>query len=301
MYNRWLADFCSVAPERLIGLVQIPMWDVDTAVDEVQWAADHGFRGINFPASRLGWSQYDDPSWEPLWSVAEETGMVLTTHAGGNIDPAVMQRIGTPLFVLEAAGPMNRRSIPRMIIGGVFERHPGLKLAMTEQPGTWIPQLLTEMDSATLAHPARDGKPLPKLPSEYFATNVFVGASFMAPFEAEAALADGTWRNMFWGRDYPHPEGTWTFDEAGDSVPLTYLSLRHAFAGDLPEHEVRAMVGTNAVEIYGLDGDALRAVADKIGPTYEEITTPLDDIPDLDGPVRQGMGRFAFRTMGAWA
>ena len=66
-----------------------------------------------------------------------------------------------------------------MILGGVFERHPNLKLAMTEQPGVWIPYMLSEMDSAVLG--ARTlGVQLAKKPSEYFRANVFVGASFIS-------------------------------------------------------------------------------------------------------------------------
>ena len=180
---------------------------------------------------------------------------------------------------------------------GVFDRHPNLKLAMTEQPGVWIPYMLSEMDSAVLG--ARTlGVQLSKPPSEYFRSNVFVGASFMARFEAEAAIEDGSWPNLFWGRDYPHPEGTWRYTDDPDEEPLSHRSLRHTFAG-LPEDKVRAMVGENAVRIYGLDADELRTVADAIGPTIEQITTPLETIPTPD--ERDGAGALAFRTIGSWA
>jgi predicted TIM-barrel fold metal-dependent hydrolase len=296
IYNRWLADFCSVAPERLIGLAHLPMWDLDAAIEELLWAADHGFRGVNFPATRPGWKHYDHPDWEPFWSVAEERAIVLTTHAGGGSDPAAMDAFGNPLQLIESGGTLNRRPIPRMIIGGVFERHPALRLVMTEQPGVWIPYMLTELDSAVLGMPVAID--LPKPPSEYFKTNVFVGTSFIAPFEAQAAVDDWWWTNIFWGRDYPHPEGTWRYTEDPTETPMTHLSLRHAMAG-LPLDQVRAIVGTNAVGVYGLDGDALRAVANKIGPSIEEITAPLDEIPSLE--AREGNGFFSFRTLGPWA
>lgn len=300
IYNRWLADFCSTAPERLIGLAHIPIWDVDAAVAEARWAADHGFRGINFPATRPGWKHYNDPVWEPLWDVAEAAGLVLTTHAGGGADPAANEVFATPLMLVEMGGTLNRRPIPRMVIGGVFERHPGLKLAMTEQPGIWVPAMLAEMDSAVLGSFGDRWTPLAKRPSEYFMNNVFVGASFIAPFEVADAVEHGYSANLFWGRDYPHPEGTWKFSESPDDTPMTHLSLRHAFAG-APETEFRALVGTNAVRIYGLDGDALHAIADTIGPSVEQLTTPLDAVPAPDGPEREGMGMFSFRMFGGWA
>jgi predicted TIM-barrel fold metal-dependent hydrolase len=302
IYNRWLADFCVAAPERLIGLPHLPMWDMDAAIVELRWAADRGFRGVNFPGARPGWPHYNEAAWEPFWSAAEETGMTLTTHAGGGVDPdaTAVYAVAAALMLIEAGGTLNRRAIPRMIIGGVFERHPGLKVAMTEQPGIWVPNILTEMDSAVLSVPYRQGEPLPRPPSDYFRSNIFVGASFMSPSEAQDAVRGGYWKNMFWGRDYPHPEGTWKYTEDFIAEPLTHLSLRHTFAG-LGETEVRAMAGENAASFYGLDRDKLDVVAEKIGPTLEQITRPLASIPAPDGPEREGMGLCAFRTVGAWA
>jgi predicted TIM-barrel fold metal-dependent hydrolase len=302
IYNRWLADFCAAAPERLIGLPHLPMWDLDAAISELRWAADHGFRGVNFPGTRPGWPHYNEPVWEPFWSAAENAGMVLTTHAGGGVDPAATEvfAAAAALMLIEAGGTLNRRVIPRMIIGGVFERHPGLKVVMTEQPGVWVPNLLTEMDSAVLSLPQRQGgRPLPKPPSEYFMTNIFVGASFMSPLEAESAVRDGYWANLFWGRDYPHPEGTWKYSEDRAAEPMTHLSLRHAFAG-IPEDKVRALVGENAVSVYGLDREKLSVIAGKIGPVLEQITAPLESVPRSESPEREGMGLCAFRTVGAW-
>lgn len=299
IYNRWLADFCASAPERLIGLAHLPLWDLDTAINEVLWAAEHGFRAVNFPNARPFWVQYNDPSWDRFWAVVEETGLVLATHAGAATDPAVRDVMGTPLLLIEAGGAFNRRLIARMILGGVFERFPRLKLAMTEQPGVWIPSTLVDLDSAAMAPLPSNGE-LTKMPSEYFRTNVFVAASFVAPFEVEAAARDWWWTNIMWGRDYPHPEGTWRYTEDLDETPMTHLSLRHAMA-DIPEDKVRAIVGTNAVRVYGLDSEKLLAIADEVGPTINEITTPLESVPALDGPERQGYGYFAFRTVGPYA
>jgi predicted TIM-barrel fold metal-dependent hydrolase len=54
IYNCWLADFVSQAPHRHVGLAYLPMWDVDAAVAEVEWAHEAGLRGVNFPAMRDG-------------------------------------------------------------------------------------------------------------------------------------------------------------------------------------------------------------------------------------------------------
>src|SRR5204863_7192078 len=83
IYNRWLADFVAQAPHRHIGLAYLPMWDVDAAIAEVQWARNAGMRGVNFPAMRDGeLPEYNQPIWEPLWSACEDLRMPLVTHVG---------------------------------------------------------------------------------------------------------------------------------------------------------------------------------------------------------------------------
>jgi hypothetical protein len=75
-----------------------------------------------------------------------------------------------------------------------------------------------------------------------------------------------------WGSDYPHLEGCW---------PYTREHLRMAFEG-VPEGEIRQMVGGNAAELYGFDLTLLEQLADRHGPTVEEIAQPLpaEEIPD---------------------
>jgi hypothetical protein len=106
-------------------------------------------------------------------------------------------------------------------------------------------------------------------PSEYWARQCHVGASFLRPSEGKLRHQVGVDRIM-WGTDYPHLESTF---------PFTTEALRATFAG-IPENEVRAMLGTNAAALYGFDLDALAPLVDKIGPSVEEVDVPLDALPD---------------------
>jgi hypothetical protein len=60
--------------------------------------------------------------------------------------------------------------------------------------------------------------------------------------------------------------------------PYTAEALRAAFH-DIPEDEVRMILGTNAIRCYRLDGGALADVAAKIGPLPEAVAQPLDSVP----------------------
>jgi predicted TIM-barrel fold metal-dependent hydrolase len=293
IYNDWLAHVCAAAPERHIGLAHLPMWDVELATAELRRAADAGLRGANFPAPRPWLRPYNDRAWEPFWSAAEELHMPLSTHSGAG-DPQVFQ--GPELIALmsiESGGWFSRRAAHLMIFGGVFERHPELRLVLTEQPGEWWPYMEQELDTVHMATTGMGGalaRQVPKRPSEYLHRNVFIGASFLSRAEAHGAVRDGYADRVMWGSDYPHMEATW---QVG-TTPYSKLSLRFSLAG-LDEAPVRAMVGATAAEVYGMDLAALGRVAARIGaPTFAEITEPLDEIP-------AGASPFAFRTVGPWA
>ena len=84
-----------------------------------------------------------------------------------------------------------------------------------------------------------------------------------------------------WGSDYPHDEGT---------HPFTKEHLRQVFAGTPPE-ELQEILAGNAAELFEFDLGALRAEADRVGPTVAEIAEPLAELPDdANQALRRGAG-----------
>ena len=291
IYNRWLADWISVEPERHVGVAHIPIWDVEASVAEAEWARSAGLTSVNFPAPRPYLTPYNDPSWEPLWAACEANELPLSSHGGyAQGDYRGVESIALLLMEHPFWG---RRALWYLIFGRVFERHPGLKFVITEQ--RWDNEVLTDMDSVYLGNPANPDFPaaptfaklrelLPRLPSDYFRTNCFVGASMLSHREAEEAIAADLVGNTLWGSDYPHMEGCW---------PNTRQSMQMTFAG-IPHDVARRVLGTNAAAVYSLDIDKLQTVADKIGPTVHELDQPLAQLP----PGNHG---WAFREVGKWA
>jgi predicted TIM-barrel fold metal-dependent hydrolase len=301
IYNRWLADFVSQAPNRHIGLAYLPMNDVEAAVAEVEWAHAAGLRGVNFPAMRDGaLPEYNRKLWEPLWSVCEDLGMPLVTHVGAGTNARYSGLEGVALLQIESGGFTSRRAVWWLIFAGVFERHPGLKLVITETPGNWFPSTAAELDAVWRFYDAKRDEPLnqalldqvPRPPSEYMASNVFYGASFASPYEVSHAVENGNGTQLLWGSDYPHLEGTFVNPEGREQPSVTRLALRHTFCG-ISAEETRRMVGQNAIDIYGLDADALQAIAVEIAaPTLEKLATPIDAVPESASPTafRSGAG-----------
>lgn len=273
IYNHWLSDFVSVEPGRHVGLAHVPIWDVDAAVHEVEWAREAGLKGVNFPAPRTIWPTFNDEVYEPFWATCEALDMPLCTHAGGGDDPIGMSgKNGAAVYSAEINW-LGRRGLWQMIFGGVFERHPGLKIVYTEQRGAWVPSTLRDLDSLwefELYGQLHDD--VPRRPSEYWTSNCYIGGSFIAPHEV-AMRDDIGITNLMWGADYPHQEGTW---------PNTLLALRHAFAG-VPETDTRMILGLNALEVFDVDRVELRAIADRIGPTPAQIAEPVIELPEHRG------------------
>jgi predicted TIM-barrel fold metal-dependent hydrolase len=280
MYNDWLADFCSVEPERHIGLAQLPMWDIDAAIAEVKRVHAKGLRGVNFPQARAEILPYEDPAWDPFWSVCQELGMTLANHGGaGASTPRTSGPLSIQIYSAESNALSRISPLVRLVFGGVFERFPGLKLIQTEQVGDWFGRIATELDSRWEKWDYVMKALVPKAPSEYCRTNYFVGASFQSRSEAETAIREGWTENVLWGSDYPHPEGTFRFQPDPDETPITHLSLRNTYAG-LPGDAVRNMLGENAIRVYGFDRDKLQAVAARINaPTLRTLSEPIEEIP----------------------
>lgn len=283
IWNEWLADFVSVAPERLVGVMQIPMSDIEASMAEVKWGKEHGLKAINFPGPRAHFPSYNDPAYDPFWSVVGEVELPLVCHVAGGERP----HIGGPgeLLIFQSEVQwFSRRGFAQMAFGGVFDRHPKLQLGFVEQRAAWVPHHLRELDSILL-DPRRDFVSKPdRRPSEYWNQNCFVGCSFMAHYEAEMRHEIGL-DTLLWGSDYPHVEGTWR---------RTGLALRKTFSG-IPEDDARAILGFNGVRTYHLDQHVLEAVADRIGPSPAELSRPLG--PE-EYPAHLGL---AFREFGPFA
>jgi hypothetical protein len=173
-------------------------------------------------------------------------------------------------FFHEFSGSVRpRRPMWQLMLGGVFDRHPDLKLLLTEVRADWIPATLRHLDAIYAEH--RDELPAKRTPSEYWQSNCLAGASFIHKAEVEMRHEIGV-ETIAFGRDYPHPEGTW---------PNTTAWLRDAFAG-VPEDELRLMLGENAIRVLGLDRARLAELASRIGPTVDDILGGESDLrPEL--------------------
>jgi predicted TIM-barrel fold metal-dependent hydrolase len=292
-HNRWMADFCAETPGRRAGLVQILLHDVGAAVEEIRWGKEAGlFGGVLLPGipPDSGLEPMISPVYEPIWQVCAELDMPINHHAA-NATPAYGAYPATGWMFFVETGFFSHRALWMLIFAGVFDRHPSLKLILTEGGAEWAPGVLDVLDGhyrrveRMAAGPfsrSVDDEDAPAIldafggmqrigrpPSEYFRQNVWIGSSFTSPRESAVRHDIGVDR-MMWGNDYPHSEATY---------PYTREALRWSFH-DTPTAELAAMLGGNAFEVYDWDVDLLRRTAVEIdAPTVDELRVPLEAIP----------------------
>ncbi len=279
-HNRWLADFCAMAPGRRGGIAQIFVNHVEDALAEIRWARAtfSPFAGILLPSipPGCGLAPLWEPVYEPLWALCEELGVVINVHGGGGIPEYGDHEVARAIMLVELPW-FSHRPVWHLIFGGILERHPDLKIALTEQGLAWIPRGLETLDwfygRMTLGNAAEANffgaaaKGMSLTPREYFERNFHVGASFLRASESAVRHEVGVERIM-WGADYPHSEG---------SFPYSRLALRAAF-GHCDPVETAQMLESNAAQLYGFDLEALRAIGDVVGPTVGEVATPLPEV-----------------------
>jgi predicted TIM-barrel fold metal-dependent hydrolase len=147
-YNDFMIDeWCGSAPGRYIPLIIVPLWDPYEAAREVERCAAKGSHAITFsenPAP-LGLPTVHSESryWDPLWAVAEETESVICMHIGSSSQiPTTSKEAPFMVTLAWASATSVSGALLDWLFSGVFQRFPGLKIALSEGGIGWIPYFL---------------------------------------------------------------------------------------------------------------------------------------------------------------
>ncbi|MHB8671477.1 MAG: amidohydrolase family protein [Acidimicrobiales bacterium] len=264
-HNRWLAGLCADSLERRAGVAIVPiLHDIGAAVAEIKRARESGLRGgILIPSMWAPYEPYHDSRYDPIWAVCQDLEMPVHVHSGAADRSQYGEHVG--IYVAEVRW-WSTRPLWFLLWAGTFERFPGLRFVTTECGAFWAADLLWTSDIAyDREHAAKKLGPqltagLRMRPSDYFDRNCFIGASNTRRRELARRYEIGV-GNIMWGNDFPHPEGTW---------PHTREWLRDTFH-DIPVDETQEMLGTNAAACYHFDTERLAPLANRIGPSPEDL------------------------------
>jgi predicted TIM-barrel fold metal-dependent hydrolase len=206
-WNDWAYSEIIKRNSRVIPAAVLSMANVEDAAAELERVAELGFQSVFLPTvTRVG-EEYAHDRWEPLWTVAERANIVLGFHIGTGGDTVVFRGPGGAIVnYMETTYP-GMRVVSHMTAGGALDRHPGLKVLIAEGGAAWVPAIADRMDEAYRQHGMFVRPKLSRLPSEIIGQQVY--ASFQHDKSAVEVVAATGYRNVLWGDDYPHLEGTY--------------------------------------------------------------------------------------------
>ncbi len=249
-YNDFLGkDFCACAPDRLWGLAQVPTTGIEDAMAELQRTRDHpGIKGWQLGAWPSG-KGYPTDEDDAFWALALRLKAPITAHvtfsedAGGEPKRSgqVLEGTGAPIHSVMSGGcPRPAYTVCQMIVRGVFDRFPELRLHFAETGAGWAPYFMEHSDLVYQQFGPAKGVKLDRLPSEYFKKHVLLG--FQTDHYAVRNRHLIGVENLCWGNDFPHSAGDW---------PESRRIIEEQMAG-VPEAERRKMLGGNAARFYGV-------------------------------------------------
>jgi predicted TIM-barrel fold metal-dependent hydrolase len=236
--NDWQAhDFVDPEP-RLRASILVPQDDPAASVKEIEKrAGDWRFAQIQLGSKTtepLGRRRY----W-PIFAAAQANGLSIGLHVGGTLSSAPSAG-GWPQFYIEDHHVLvhsMQNQAASLILEGVFDAFPKLKVVLIEGGFGWAPQLAWRLD----AHWAkmRDEAPLQRKPSEYMRTNLWFATQPVEepehPDDLRQVFDWIGWDRMVFSSDYPH----WDFDDA-----------HTAFRFQMTEAEKRQLFRDNALSVY---------------------------------------------------
>ena len=219
-HNRMMADFCSV-DRRFLGTAYIPLIDAECTLKTAREAIALGLKALLIPSRCPKGHSPSHIMFEPLWAMAEEAGLPIVFHVGGEekLNPDYFNN-GLPRVKDFHGGEENFTSVSYMpipysvmtslaalIFDGVLDRHRRLKFGAIELGASWLPGWMRNMDSAAQAF-IKNEERLQKLsakPSDIVRRQVRV-----TPYCHEDAgwiIANSGEEVCLFSSDFPHVEG----------------------------------------------------------------------------------------------
>lgn len=234
VYNDWLIEYCQYAPERFWGIACIPPWNIEFAVNEMTRCRKAGLLGTAVWLAPPDDLPFHSPHYERLWATAESLQMPVCLHINAGFGAYARQpktaTIEGVMLRVHGNSTMAKDAMAQIILSGVLERYPQLKVVIGEVNWGWVPFWLQELDEnyQRYAFKATDNlAKLPMLPSEYYQRQCY--ATFMD--DTVGNFTAGKWwhQTAMWSNDYPHWNGIWPMGTEVLNRTLLPLSVEQRY------------------------------------------------------------------------
>jgi predicted TIM-barrel fold metal-dependent hydrolase len=241
-YNLWIAEYCDAHPDRLYGCGQTAMRTPEEGIEDLRAIKKLGLRGVMMPGNPAV-EDYDHPCYADFYEAAADLGLplsfhILTTRDSGFTAPVRGPRLNGFISIIRGCQDI----MGTFVFGGVFERHPRLKVVCVEADAGWVPHYMYRMDHAYNRHRhwLAPGVTLSKLPSEYFREHIYT--TFQDDWVAFQMTDMVNPQRLMWANDFPHSDSTWPWSQEMLAEHTKHLS----------EQERDWILHDNVSELYQL-------------------------------------------------
>jgi predicted TIM-barrel fold metal-dependent hydrolase len=245
LYNDWNHDFLGSHPTRFVRCGMLPVLDFSNTLAELKYLASMGFTAAMLPAvTPPNLPKYNDEKWDPVFHLAGELGIVFVCHTGTGLETVVIER-GPGAAVINYTNQLTDavRSAMYLIAGGVLDRNPKARVAFIESGASWLVALAERMDEVAVAHANFVRPKLSRMPSQIIDDQVWASFQHDRSCIASAHLPGG--KNVMWGSDYPHAEGTF---------PVSRRLTEELFEGlNVGEVTKRNILGLNGAKLFRIE------------------------------------------------
>jgi predicted TIM-barrel fold metal-dependent hydrolase len=207
-HNEAVAAFCAPARDRLFFVAVPNYWDPSAAAESLQEIKALGASALLVPRNPRKDVDGETILWPsekmaPFWKAVEDSGLPLCFHIGERVDLAAGGAAGTG-FLINTQG--FRSTWGDLTFGGVFDRHPALKVVFVEAGMNWVPGMLHDADLAYHSFASMVQPKLAHTPSWYWRQHCY--ATFMTDPAGLRLLDMIGPETVMWSSDYPHQEST---------------------------------------------------------------------------------------------
>jgi predicted TIM-barrel fold metal-dependent hydrolase len=206
-YNNWIHEFCQYSPDQLKFVAMLPVHDVHLACRElVRCVRELGAVGSFIRPNLVNGRYWHSNHWDPLYGIHEELGVTWGFHEGVSaVYSRMIELYGENRFYRHVASHWieMQQALIAMIVGGVFEFHPRLRVGFLEAQNSWVPGLLTRIEWDYPQYRDTHAPYLSLTPKEYFRRNCWAAVEGSEPEIAATAGLIGADR-MCVSTDYPH-------------------------------------------------------------------------------------------------
>jgi predicted TIM-barrel fold metal-dependent hydrolase len=205
-YNNWIHEFASYSPERLKWVAMLPVHDVHLACRELVRCVGLGAVGSFIRPNLVNGHYWHSNYWDPLYTVHEELNVTWGFHEGTGAWYSHMNELyGENRFYRHVTSHWieMQQALVAMLVGGVFEFHPKIRVAFLEAQNSWVPGLLSRIEWDYPQYRDTHAPYLTLTPKEYFRRNCWAAIEGSEPeIEATAGLIGAD--RMCVSSDYPH-------------------------------------------------------------------------------------------------